>query len=152
MQWRPGHADLIIGVNRAPICASAGVDWWAVSDYPMARDWREQIPGRPLVFAPSEVLTRFDLGGLSHEAIAAWCPVQSGYTAVRALSLAGYIGATTVACFGIDWTADPDPDGYQQPGTRRDGRRWQREAGDWNRMCAWLAEECGTNVERKPWA
>jgi len=144
---RIGELDrkTIIAVNRAAIISRVGADWWAVSDWPMARDNRHVLVGRPQWFAPRDIMSRLGINGVAMEDLQ--YPTACAYTACRALVLAHRLGAERIDVYGADWTDEPDADGVTFTGNNRDARRWKVERETWDAVSLWLQGQ-GVTVNR----
>lgn len=156
-------ADLVIGVNRAPLIAANDggprVDWW-VADYRRFLD--VELPYRPRVVMRAdgmrlcyqrghgdkverhEIVTQEDL-------MQRW-PAQpiewTRKSACTALVLAADLGATRIDCYGCDWTCEPDVDGVSHKSDKRTPERWESEAEVWHALVELLGKS-GITVDRK---
>jgi len=138
--------DIRLGVNRAPL--QIAVEYWCVLDYPIIRDYRQQVLGNPSLMTHST--TWNDIRGkvapfpvrIPLENVEAWYGRKyERRTTPSAMLLAGYLGAETIDIYGDDKTSEPDWDGFQTAETAlaRSIERWQSEKRDCDAITEFLA-------------
>lgn len=150
--------QLLVGVNRAPFIVGVEVDAWCF-------DARAFLSGR-IAYKPTLLCSAHDVAEISgarrivledhhiftHEyllhywpgPLLAWCD----FSATSAIILAAHLGATSIDCYGSDWTCEPDADGVSLPSNRRTPERWGEEAIVWQKVTAYLGQR-SISVERK---
>lgn len=136
--YEPPPANILIGVKKA--AKAFRCDWACVLDSPSLLLLDTAFAGRPRLLTRRAYRPKYtQRDGLDVEAFDGFCPVRhDDYTACAALVLAGYLGATTIDCYGVDWTDAPDFDGETPPEVNRTPTRWARERAQWDGIVTWL--------------
>jgi len=141
----PGGYQLTIGVKRAAtgfLC-----DWVAIIDSPALTEICPRLLGSPKLLTRRDYRPKYSaIPGMDVESLSG--PLGfAQWTSVASLSLAAFLGATTIDVYGADWTSEPDYDGYVPTEMNRSVERWEREIATWNAAVAMLRGK-GVKVNR----
>lgn len=163
LRWSEFDEEILIGVNRAPaILEPAGIrcHWWVFSDWkllvpepgiqkqPSYRtrvlmgDSVEPHAQQRSLFLPASYTLYRDLYDI--------CPYKPWtiYTVTASMMLAKWLGAAEINCYGCDHTNEPDADGVNLDGNKRDADRWKEEGVIRSKVIEWLVSE-GVTVNRR---
>ncbi len=155
-----GGFDLVIGVNR--VATLHPVDVWACGDWPLIEQERGRVLGEPTLFVAASgaaqlrdhspagpwpfktiEFEQLEQGGFATSAGPQW----NLFSTTAALMFAGWVGATRIDCYGIDWRGTLDWDGTAAGGNRSP-ERWQLEKDlCQNVLLPWLGRR-GVEIKR----
>ena len=149
---REGY-DVRIGVNRA--VEAYRCDYWVALD---RRTFGMTKPlGRPTLVSHDSAYRQMcrqwpeaeTFPHLSYQSLDPLSPRVRWrkFSATTALVLASHLGASSIDCWGADWTGETDFDGYTHRRQNRTLSRWRQEARLWQTVCELLAER-GATVRR----
>lgn len=144
--YQPADHAMVAGVNRA--VGIAPCDFWVfLDDRPF---YSAQPLGEPCLVTSGMIHRRLyrkqlitsarpflDRARLPFEGDLPW----GRFSSTNALVLLAALGATEIECFGVDMVGTLDWDQHSHPQDKRDEKRWNEEAGLWQRLTQHLANE-----------
>lgn len=140
------HEGPIVAVNRAALRHRC--DFWAAMDFPLIERIGADVLGSPMLLTSQETISEMTKRGIGWRGdvgfardLSSYCPSSLEwdlFTAPTALVFAGFIGATRIDIWGMDWKGLADFDGVEA-GENRSPERWALDRGIiQNRLIPWL--------------